>query len=919
MNKAFVLLLLAVLVGIIGYYSFRKGDIEISYNTDIRPIINRKCIACHGGVKKAGGLSFIFREEALAVANSGLRAIVPGDPGASELIRRIQHHDPELRMPLESEPLSPDEITLIEDWIDQGAKWEEHWSFIPPQRDIQPPTFEKTSGPGIDQFLLSELSKFNLSYAGPANKEVLLRRVSLDLTGLPPTPDEARAFLQDPSEEAYEHLVDRLLSSPKYGERWASMWLDLARYADTKGYEKDMNRSIWKYRDWVIDAFNNDMPFDQFTIEQLAGDLLDQPSQDQLIATAFHRNTMANDEGGTDNEEFRVASVLDRVNTTAEAWLGSTMACVQCHGHPYDPIRHDEYYKFMAFFNNQADRDVYNEQPKLFTYEPEDEEKAEKIIAWLSDIIEKEQYGIVASDTLLLYEKNRKLLYDLGYRKVEAEEFHTSSKLIELIPPNQDAVWQVQDSSWIMFRNVDLTKVASIDFRCATALPGGFIDVRLGSLDGPKIGTARVTQTGSWEGWYDTRPDDKNWKLFRARLSPIEGIHDVYYVFRQGEVASSHLFHFDWIFYNTSSPTIDNHNPTLKRKLDELYSIPTVSTPVLKELSEEESRVTQVFHRGNRLEPGDTVEANIPAVFGGLPADFSRDRLGLSKWLVSEDNPLTARVMVNRIWEQFFGYGIVETMEEFGSQGTPPVNQNLLDWLAVGFMHEHQWSMKRLIKQMVMSKAYQQSSVATDEKLELDPYNRMISRGPRMRLSAEQIRDQILAVSGLINPKMYGPSYMPERPDSVMVYGSQWIADTTDNQLRRTLYVFGKRTNPYPMLSLFDATPRNICTSRRIRTNTPLQALTTLNEAVFYRAAEKLSEFMIAEGSDIDSAIEEGYERIMFKEIDRQKLGALKDLYWSTVERPNPEDVVEDQELDKKAMTLVANTLLNLDEFLTKN
>ena len=357
---------------------------RISYNHDIRPIVNNKCIACHGGVKKSGGFSLLFRHEALDTTESGVPAIVPGDAAASELMQRITHHDPELRMPLEAEPLSEAEVELFRRWIDQGAHWEKHWAYIAPDTTINPPDFETDWGQNeIDPFVYARLQEHQLTPASPAAPADLLRRLSLDLTGLPPTLAEVEEFANDPSKEAYERAVDRLLASPRFGEHWAAMWLDLARYADTKGYEKDLERSIWQYRDWVIRAFNDDMPFDQFTIEQLAGDLLPEPTEAQHIATAFHRNTMANDEGGTDDEEFRVAAVFDRVSTTWEVWQGTTMSCVQCHSHPYDPIVHEEFYQAYAFFNNTEDRDIFNEQPKLFTYAHEDEEKLTKLFAGL--------------------------------------------------------------------------------------------------------------------------------------------------------------------------------------------------------------------------------------------------------------------------------------------------------------------------------------------------------------------------------------------------------------------------------------------------------------------------------------------------------------------------------------------------------
>ncbi|XOV93001.1 MAG: DUF1553 domain-containing protein [Bacteroidota bacterium] len=898
---------------------------KISFNEEIRPIINSKCITCHGGVKEAGGLSFLFREDALGPTDSGIPAIIPGDPINSEILKRIKSHDPELRMPFEADPLSEKEIDLIEQWIDEGANWEEHWAFIPPDRNIIPPEVDKPVNTDIDRFLLKKLKENGLSFTDPAENHTLLRRVYLDLIGLPPTPEEAQEYLSDPDDHAYEKLVDRLLASPHFGEKWASMWLDLARYADTKGYEKDLNRSIWKYRDWVIKAFNDDMPFDQFTIEQLAGDLLPNPSQSQLIATAFHRNSMANDEGGTDNEEFRVASVIERVGTTSEVWQGTTMACVQCHSHPYDPIRHEEFYQFMAFFNNQEDRDIYNEQPKLFTYEPEEKEKLSEILSWVEDKVADKNPEVI-SEAKFLHQKKEELLYSLGYRKIQAEEFHNSSKLIELLSPDQDVIWQIQDSSWIMFEDVDLTDIESIDFYCATAISGGFIDIRLDNVNGSLIGQTEVTKTGQWDRWAGTKPEKEKWKSFKASITPTNGLHDIYYVFRINKDLNQHLFHLDWIYYHEKNPKKNQYGQAFNQKLSEMSSMPFITTPIMRDLPPEKSRVTHVFERGNWLTPGKEVTADIPQVFGGLPKDAPHNRLGLAEWIASTDNPLTARVAVNRFWEKIFGYGIIETAEEFGSLGTPPSHPELLDWLAVQFMEEYQWSTKRLLKEIVLSKAYRQKSISTDEKNEIDPYNRLISRGPRVRLSIEQLRDQVLSVSDLLNPGLYGPSVNPPRPDVANDGWSSWNTDLDSDQYRRSLYIFGKRTNPYPMLTLFDATPRNVCTSRRIRTNTPLQALTSLNDATFYEAAKRLGTFMNnVNQENIRACISAGYKRVMFREIDESRLAALETLYEDTRQNylsdqlVHPVSSIENDKVRVKSLTVVANALLNLDEFLTKN
>ncbi|MEQ9443880.1 MAG: DUF1553 domain-containing protein [Cyclobacteriaceae bacterium] len=908
-----------------------KTHQQISYNQHIRPIINAKCITCHGGVKQSGGLSFLFREDALDTTESGLPAIIPGDAKHSEMYKRIVHHDPEYRMPLESAPLNKEEIALIAEWIDQGAEWEDHWAYIPPRHDIEPPVVsgQQETSNGIDGFIFKKLADNDLTPAPRAEKEVLIRRLYLDLIGLPPTPEEAQAFLDNESPQAYEEEVDRLLASPHFGERWAALWLDLARYADTKGYEKDLDRNIWKYRDWVINAFNKDMPFDEFTVEQLAGDLLPNPTKQQLIATAFHRNTMANDEGGTDNEEFRVAAVVERVGTTFEVWQGTTLACVQCHSHPYDPIRHEEFYEFMAFFNNSQDRDIYNEQPKLFEYAPEDAQEIATTVDWVTTHL-REEDAVRLPEEGFLHEKKEALLYDLGYRKVEAEEFQASSKLIELMAPDQDVVWQVQDSSWIMFEDVDLSEVESISFRCATAISGGFIEVRLDSINGRQIGQTEITTTGQWKGWSFSKPEAALWKAFNTRLQPVTGTHDVYYLFRKNRDLTQHLFHLDWVYYHERTPLKAKYNENFNQKLAQLASFEPVTTPIMRDRPAQKSRETHVFERGNWMAPGQLVQADVPETLGEIPQGDPANRLGMAHWLVSEDNPLTARVAVNRFWEQLFGLGIIETMEEFGSQGNAPSHAELLDWLAVQFMDQHHWSVKKLLKQLVMSATYQQSSKATSDKIEKDPRNRLISRGPRVRLSAEQVRDQVLAVSGLINLEMLGPSVKPPRPDYSSNGWGSWVAEQGKEQYRRSLYIYTKRTSPYPMLTTFDGTTRNVCTSRRIRTNTPLQALTLLNDSTFYTAAKKLAIQMAAtHPTDVARCLQEGYERVMLRTPDHERIKALELLYQDALSRYQNQGLVHSVALEEgsddgdsarvQAFALVANALLNLDEFVTKN
>ncbi|MEM7369639.1 MAG: DUF1553 domain-containing protein [Bacteroidota bacterium] len=912
------LLLMCIALGLL---ACQQGD-SISYNRDIRPIFNQNCLSCHGGIKQSGGFSLLFEEDMYAETESGLAAVVPGHPHRSELVKRIHHHDPEERMPQDKDPLSQEEIQLIEQWISEGAKWETHWAYVPPGTDIQVPEAEPEDGAknAIDNFIFARLRKEGLSPNPEADKHRLIRRLSLDLTGLPPSQEEAQTFAQDSTEEAYEKAVDRLLASPHFGEKWASMWLDLARYADSKGYEKDLYRSIWKYRDWVIHAFNEDMPFDQFTLEQLAGDLLPIPTEAQLIATAFHRNTMANDEGGTDNEEFRTYAVIERVGTTFEVWQSTTMACVQCHSHPYDPFRQEEFYEFMAFFDNTEDRDIYHEGPNLFTYEGENEQKVEETIEWIQNQLKPEDKLELRG---FLHDQKMALLDHVGYRKIEAEHFDESSSFIEAAAPEQNTLFQLQDTSWIRFEQMDLTKVEAISLHYSSPF-GAFVEVRLRSQHGPKIGEGYFAQTA--------QPSTKNrwdyWKTLRVPIGQTEEIQDVFFVFKKDKIPDSDLVRLDWLFFHEKKPLMATYSKAFQSKLADLYDIAAVPTPILQELPPAKRRTTHLFERGNWLTPGEVVTEDIPEALGRISEDETADRLAMAKWLVDPKNPLTARVAVNRFWEQLFGFGMVETVEDFGTQGIPPNHPELLDWLAVEFIQTHQWSMKHLIKQMVMSASYRQSSKMDSLKLERDPRNLLLSRGPRTRLSAEQLRDQVLAVSGLLNPRMYGPSVRPPRPEGAgkFKFGDTYELSPEEDQYRRGLYTYLKRTIPFPNQITFDGTDRTTCTSRRIRTNTPLQALALLNDPVNLEAAREIAQIMYEEKGELAAKLIKGYEQVLLRKPSDKKLAILEQVYWDARRHFQQQlelrqELLSDQNSSSEsraAFVVLANAMLNLDEFVNK-
>ena len=885
------------------FISCQKEE-KISFNRQIRPILNKNCLGCHGGVKQSGGLGLVFRENALKKTKSGKWGILPGDPGKSEVMHRLRHADPEMRMPLDAPPLNEEEISLIEQWIEQGAEWEEHWAYIKPERQNPPETTDPWISNDIDKFILRKLKEKGLSTSEKASPDVLMRRLSIDLTGLPPTDQLIERFTANPSDSLYEVIVDEMLASPKYGEHWASMWLDLARYADSKGYEKDRPRIIWPYRDWVIKAFNRDMPFDQFTIEQLAGDLLPGATPDQLIATAFHRNTVSNDEGGTDNEEFRIASLIDRVNTTWEVWQSVTMSCVQCHSHPYDPFRHREYFQSLAFFNNTTDADLPHDRPVFRALKTEEADKLKEIRDW----IEKAGSEKMAEKWERLITTNEPVIRPSGFAETHEVTHHNRG--------DQDFM-QVFDEGYIKLENIDLSKAGHIFVHYRPGSDkGGNIEIRQRALDGPVIGNINLNNTGKrafqWAG--------------SAIRAAENNVTDLYFIFKDSQ--KDLVCYLDGFLVAPAIPDTGNDQKNMLHQITALFNAEASHTmPILTENSEEFARKTHVFVRGNWLVKGDEVEENLPAILHDTLNKVEGGRLGLAKWLVSGDNPLTARVTVNRFWNKIFGSGIVATLEDFGTQGDLPSHPGLLDWLALKFSEDYKWSIKKLIRQIVMSSTYRQSSVVLPGHLEKDPDNRWLARAPRIRMSAEQIRDQALSVSGLLSDKMYGPSVMPPQPDGLwqQVYiDFKWETSQGEDRYRRALYTFMRRSNPYPSFITFDAATREFCLSRRIRTNTPLQALVTLNDPVYMEAALGLAKFMNAAADDTGQQISAGYYQAIKSSISDDKLAALAKLYKETLpyyenNKEEARKVAGSHDPELAALTIVASALINLDEFLTKS
>lgn len=914
-NVIIACLLAAVLAG----WFLVSPSKSIDFSADVKPILNKKCISCHGGVKKQAGFSLLFRDEALAPTKSGKPAIIPGDPDGSEMIRRLTLKDPEERMPYKHEPLNEQEISILRNWVKQGAKWGEHWAYVPVKpEDVPHPSssffgwFQKDKWSwvknDIDNFIYNELLDKKINPSPEADKPALLRRVSLDITGLPPGEKAAQAFLSSTSTRAYENVVDSLLASPHFGERWASVWLDLARYADSKGYERDAGRSIWRYRDWLIRAFNEDKPYDKFLTEQLAGDLLPDATDEQLIATAFNRNTMTNDEGGTDNEEFRTAAIIDRVNTTWEALMGTTFGCVQCHSHPYDPFKHEEYYQFMAFFNNTRDEDTYADYPLLREYSGEDSIKLIKVTNWLKQNVTAEEA-----------KKTERFLktWEPAYNSLTTDKFVNC---------------ELNDTKWLAMRarssarlkNVDLEKKSELIYRYVGYVPGGNLSIRVDSVDGPVLLTTRV----------DT---SKGWKIAQVSFAEAHGVHDIYFVYSNPSIkdAEANGIQFDWFYFTQPLPGKEKKEYGVINQYfwQVLNAKKMITTPVMTDNPANLFRKTSVFDRGNWLMKGDEVQAGVPKSLGALPRGAPRNRLGLAMWLTSKNNPLTARTMVNRLWEQLFGAGLVETLEDMGTQGAEPTHKQLLDYLAYKFMNEYNWSIKKLLKEIVMSATYRQDSKVTKEGLEKDPFNKYCGRGARVRLSAEQIRDQALMVSGLLSEKMFGPPVMPWQPQGIWMSpwdGGSWVKSDGEDQYRRAVYTYWKRTAPYPSMISFDGVGREICMPRRIRTNTPLQALVTLNDSVYLEASRFFAYRMQKESAtgNIDDCISKGYQLAMYKPIAPAKLQALHQLYEKAFEgfKKDKDKTCEMNGMDDErnnpetaSLIVVANAILNMDEWVTKN
>jgi Protein of unknown function (DUF1553)/Protein of unknown function (DUF1549)/Concanavalin A-like lectin/glucanases superfamily/Planctomycete cytochrome C len=958
----------------------------VEFNRDVRPILSDRCFSCHGPDSAARKSPLRLDQEASARA-----VLKAGDPAHSPLYQRITSADIARRMPpayMGHERLPDSEIETLRRWIEQGAEYQPHWSLIAPRRPAAPAVKESAwARNAIDGFVLARLEAEGIKHSPEADPATLLRRVTLDLTGLPPTPEETQSFVADRSPGAYERVVDRLLASPRYAERMAIRWLEAARYADTNGYQSDGPRDMWRWRDWVIDAFRNDMPFDRFTVEQIAGDLLPNATTSQKVATGFNRNHRTSAEGGIVDEEFRVDYVADRAATTATVWLGMTLGCARCHDHKYDPFTQKEFYQFFAYFNNTPDRGfVYNfgnEPPFIHAPLPDQERKlaefdgklaaAHAKLTAMEPAVEKAFAGWKPPAD---WNVRDGLIYEFaGPARFDGKDFRTeSAKAPRLeyrdaftfaarIRPEttQGAILSIGEDYFegkghglylvdgklrlhITFRFSDLgMRVETVD-----ALPAGKRQHVLVTYDGGMRAAGVHMYADGRELPLKVLFDYAIWPIETKEPLRIGAGGGLRF---QGEIGEVRIYNRALSAREaaivamedaaqraaTREAFLDLHAPAgyaaaraeLKsleaEKKKFLATVPTVM--VMQE--ETPRRDTFLLKRGAYDAPGEIVEPHTPAVLPPFAPEWPADRLGLARWLVDRKNPLTARVTVNRFWQMLWGTGLVKTVEDFGSQGEWPLHPELLDWLAVEFM-DSGWSVKHTVKTMVISATYRQASRVTAEMLERDPENRLFARGARYRLSPEMLRDQALAVSGLLVEKVGGPSVKPYQPPGLwqeLFGGKGYEPDKGEGLYRRSLYTYWRRTIAPPAMMNFDSSSREVCVVRENRTNTPLQALNLMNDTIYLEAARKLAERIMA-NRDLAWGVQVVLGRAPRAKETEVLDGALT--RFRAHYRAHPDDAAKflsqgdaprDPRLDVvelAAYTGVASLLLNMDEAVTR-
>ena len=1017
----------------------------IDFARDIQPILQTNCYECHGPEKSRGKLRLDVRAAALKGGETG-PAIVPGKSEESLLVRRILGLDGDDRMPKDGDALPTPEVAKIRAWIDQGATWPvsaaelaapapapdpepKHWAYRVPKHSPPPEVRNaKWVRTPIDQFVLARLEKEGLEPSAEAPLETLVRRASLDLIGLPPSMKELDDVIADAARDgrdaAYVRLVDRLLASPHYGERWARPWLDLARYADSHGFEKDLPRVMWKYRDWVIEALNSDMPFDRFTIEQIAGDMLPSATRDQMVASGFHRNAMTNEEGGIDPEEAHYEVLVDRVNTTSTVWLGTTLGCSQCHNHKYDPFTQKDYFRMMAFFTN-TDYEVRKlgdgtkfSETTIDLPTPEQEAARKTIQTEMDELNEKMKAQTLALErSQAVWEQAMRSEASLHWHSLAPAKVAATADVLLTADRDHSVIASGPNPGSVMYTveaTTGLPKVTAIRLEALPdpALPkGGPGRDVYGNfqVNGVEIDAAPVGPKASGfasVGFKAIKSDDggasidsffpknlprdayapRGWRIdasreetrlprqvvfsFERPLVNLAGTRLRIRIKHQQTLVGQALGRFRLSVTSSATPQRVVEIPARLRPLltvalserteqqakdlttvyrnvavslkpvrerltalqKELTALNIPTAMVMRERNNHERPSAYVRRRGSFLDKGEKVYADVPATLHPLGADQMPNRLGLARWLVDERNPLTTRVAVNRAWEQFFGRGIVETSEDFGTQGSSPSHPELLDWLATEFV-KRGWHMKALHKLIVTSATYRQSSVVSATLAERDPYNRLLARGPRFRMEAEMVRDSVLATSGLLSEKIGGPSVYPPQPEGIwdIPYSNEkWVGSVGEDRYRRGIYTFIRRSAAYPSFMTFDATSREFCTVRRVRTNTPLQALTTLNDEAFFEAARAMAGRILKEASTSDeSRATFGFRLAVSRTpapAEVQRIVKSFNDHLSRFRRePNAAAVVIKgyavpgiDPAEQAAWTLVANAFLNLDEALTK-
>lgn len=995
---------------------------EIEFNRDVRPILSNRCFTCHGpdSTTREADLRLDQRESAIGQASSGQRAIVPGDIQASELIRRITSQVDGERMPPggASKALTPAEIQTLKTWIDQGAKYEAHWAFIPP-RLPELPKVQNKDWPinEIDDFVLARLEEKQLQPAKEASRETLIRRVAFDLTGLPPSLEEIDAFLADSSPKAYERMVDGYLNRPAYGEHMARHWLDLARYADSNGYQYDTEREQWVWRDWVIDAYNKNKPFDQFTIEQLAGDLLPDSTPQQRLATGFNRNHGITIEGGIIDEEYRTEYVMDRLVTTGQVWLGLTIGCARCHDHKFDPISQREFYQLYAFFNQLPERGMRGFEPR------------ERIPSPLASVQQREWD---AELTKLKAELNNPLPLDAHLEEwANAMAAESRQGWQVLVPHTMKSsggtkLSKLEDHSLLASganpqRDIyTITSITSEENLTAVrlealthpSLPGGgpgrhtnsnFVlsefELTVTSIEDPskqekikfqqaladysqknyEIGKAIDGTLAGNNGWAvdgPTRKEPATALFIAEKPFGFAGGTALEFRLRHEAGFATHGIGRPRLSITTDSPKLlqfdsvpaeirrlakknaeersgletqklkdyflAHHDPRQDLRdritaLEQQKAAGYPATMIMRDMPQ--PRATHVLNRGQYNEPTERVVAGVPAIFPEQGKDTLSNRLELARWLVDPKHPLTARVAVNRYWQRIFGLGLVKTSEDFGIQGELPSHPQLLDWLALEFIRSG-WDIKHMQRLILTSATYRQSSHVGQEAYQRDPENRLLARGPRMRLDAEEIRDSALFVSGLLVERLGGKSVYPYQPKGLWLelnnrpgYSQAYPQGTGEALYRRGLYTFWKRTAPSPMLKLLDAPEREFCTLQRSRTNTPLQALLLLNGPQFVEAARHLGERMIQQGgSSLEDRLRYGFRVVTSHQPTATELTVLQEAYAADLQRFQKDRAAalkllevgespysqEEDIAELAAYASLARLLLNLNEAITK-